>query len=129
MNMRTADKIIKAAESLDWSVTYESGEFDFQKYSPAGQDFNMSITGNTLDELKENLYEWYRSYDCSEEAYLWLDKSGHGTNGAPYNMKDLYDDMQACEDMVKELAEKIQEIRIPEKQNNSPSKKNRDYTR
>ena len=111
MNRNIVKKIINTAESLEWSVTYNGGgEFDFQKFSPAGQDFNMSISANSLDELKENLYEWYKNYDCSEEAYLWLDESGHGKNGAPYDMKDVYEDMEACVDMVKELAADIQNI-------------------
>ena len=49
----------------------------------------------------------YDNYDCSYEAYLWLDNTGHGTNGAPYDMKDVYEDMEACEKMIFELWESL----------------------
>jgi len=110
LNQCLVDAIIKTAESLDWTVTQDNGEFEFQKYSPAGQDFNMSISAESLSELNNGLYERYNNFDCSEEAHIWLDESGHGKNGAPYDMKDLYEDMEACEEMIRELAEKIQEI-------------------
>ena len=101
-------KVINIAESLEWSIKYDSGEFEFQKYSPAGQDFNMSITADSIAELSEKLYEKYNYFDCSEEAYIWLDNTGHGKNGAPYDMKDLYEDMEACEKMIRELAVALQ---------------------
>ena len=107
MNRTQIKKIIKIANASDWSVTHKNGEFEFQKYSPAGQDFNMSISADTLYELKDQLYERHRDYDCSEEAYIWLDETGHGKNGAPYDMKDLYADMEACKEMIEELAENI----------------------
>ena len=34
---------------------------------------------------------------------LDLDNTGHGLNGAPYDMKDVYEDMEACKKMVYEL--------------------------
>ena len=110
VNKNYVEAIIEAAESLDWTVTHDNGEFEFQKYSPAGQDFNMSISADTFSEFQSQLYERYNDFDCSEEASIWLDESGHGKNGAPYDMKDLYEDMAACEEMIRELAVKIQEI-------------------
>ena len=64
------------------------------------------------EEFSEQLQERYNNFDCSEETYLWLDNTGHGTNGAPYDMKDLYEDMEACEEMLRELACKLQEISL-----------------
>lgn len=34
---------------------------------------------------------------------MWLDNEGHGTNGTPYDMKDVYEDMEACEEMTFKL--------------------------
>ena len=56
-----------------------------------------------IDTLTNNLYERYSDFDVSSETYLWLDNTGHGTNGAPYDMKDLYEDMDACQEMIMEL--------------------------
>jgi hypothetical protein len=107
MNKKDINKVTKISESLDWSVIIDGNEFEFEKWSPAGQDFIMSITANNIDELIDELYEKYDNYDPSEEAYLWLDDSGHGKNGAPYDMKDVYEDMEACQEMILELHDAI----------------------
>ena len=101
-------KIIEVAEMLDWKVTEDNGEFELEKYSPAGQDFIISISADTLEEFTKELSDRYDNFDCSEEAYKWLDESGHGKNGAPYDMKDVYEDMEECEQMLNELVEHIQ---------------------
>ena len=45
-----------------------------------------------------------------EEAYIWLDDSGHGKNGAPHDMKDVYEDMEACKSMLGELVGVVNEL-------------------
>lgn len=109
MRSKEVKKVIRLAERVDWNATYESGSFEFQKSSPAGQDFNISIEAETIYELRDKLYERHSDFDCSEEAYLWLDESGHGKNGAPYDMKDLYEDMEACREMILELVDVMKE--------------------
>ena len=107
-----SDKIIAKLEEHDFSVTCdEDGDITFRKYSPAGQDFSFSINANTLDELLRKIVEYHYDYDPSEEAYLWLDSTGHGKNGAPYDMKDLYEDMEACREYIYEVCEIIEEER------------------
>lgn len=110
MNKSDLKKVIEVAENLDFVVTHDNGEFMFSKFSPAGQDFNIEISADTLEELSEKLNERYNDFDCSEETYLWLDNTGHGSNGAPYDMKDLYEDMEACEEMIRQLAVEVQNI-------------------
>lgn len=97
-------ELIEVAEELGWSITEEGeNQYLFSKFSPAGQDFNISVDGEDAEELIDNIYEVYTNFDVSEEAYLWLDETGHGTNGAPYDMRDLYNDMEACEQMILDL--------------------------
>jgi hypothetical protein len=86
-------KLVNVAEKLGWSVRIDNKDFTFSKFSPAGQDFNIEITADDLEEVVEKIQDRCNSFDCSEETYLWLDESGHGANGAPYDMKDLYEDM------------------------------------
>ena len=82
--------------------------FEFSKFSPAGQDFNIGIDGvEDIESLVALTYKKYVDFDVSEETYLWLDESGHGKNGAPYDMKDLYEDMEACEQMILELHDEL----------------------
>ena len=110
MKKNDIKKLIDVTEKLDWVITVNNGEFEITKFSPAGQDFNMNISANNIEEFAEKLYERYNDFDCSEETFLWLDDTGHGKNGAPYDMKDLYEDMEACEEMIRELAVEVQNI-------------------
>lgn len=96
------DKIIKIAESDSWKVseeTFANGKgFLFSKYSPAGQDFNISVEpSDTIDELLEHIKDYHDNFDVDYETYIWLDRDGHGKNGAPYHIKDLVEDMEACQ--------------------------------
>lgn len=104
------NKIIEVAEANGWNVYIEDESegnicFDFGKYSPAGQDFHVSaeLENNEPDTLTDNLYARYSDFDVSSETYLWLDNDGHGKNGAPYDIKDLYEDMEACQEMIMDL--------------------------
>lgn len=80
--------------------------FIFGKFSSAGQDFGFYIDNEkTLGRIASNILRYYEYFDVSYEAYLWLDKEGHGKNGAPYDMKDVYEDMIECESFIYELYE------------------------
>lgn len=106
------ERVLDKARDLGWSVTEEDGNvYDFGMYSPAGQDFHISV--DTEDDpyvFLENLNERYVDFDCSEETYIWLDDTGHGANGAPYDMKDVYEDMEACERNLGELYDQLVEF-------------------
>lgn len=60
-------------------------------WTPAGHDYFLEFDGE--DKLIA-LQREVNYFDISEEAYLWLDSSGHGTNGAPYDMRDVYEDFE-----------------------------------
>lgn len=108
------EKIYEIAEREGWAVSHTvcQGEisFEFSKFSPAGQDFCFTRDVDYEDdedyvfaELRDAVYRYWENFDVCEETYIWLDNTGHGMNGAPENMKDLYEDMQACEDMIHDL--------------------------
>ena len=66
-------------------------------------DFEEENDSTAADLFVEAIHTEYDGYDVSFEAYLWLDDDGHGKNGAPYDMKDVYEDMEAVKDMLWEL--------------------------
>ena len=110
-------KIYEIAEREGWQVdSYYVDEkeatvsFSFEKYSPAGQDFYFEVSvPNKEDEdtfyenVAEAIDKYWEGFDVCYETYIWLDETGHGRNGAPYDMKDLYEDTQACADMIHDL--------------------------
>ena len=111
------EKIYEIAEREGWQVdSYYVDEkeatvsFSFKKYSPAGRDLSFEVyVPNEEDEdivyenVADAIYTYLQGFDVCYETYIWLDETGHGRNGAPYDMKDLYEDMQACEDMTHDL--------------------------
>ena len=63
-----------------------------------------------LDSLIGSIKKYYDNFDVDEEAYLWLDETGHGKNGAPYRMKDVVKDMEEAEKMIDRLLDAIMEL-------------------
>ena len=107
--------LINKIEELDWNVSitditdceYKKYCFELSKFSPEGQDFNITVYVDDLSDFDRALYDVYDNYDVSEETMLWLDSSGHGVNGAPYDMKDVYEDMEACKDALLDLYDEL----------------------
>ena len=103
------EKLIKEIESFGWHVYIDDDNaYELSRFSPFGQDFSIYVRGKNKEEFIKDLHECYNDYDPSEQAYQWLDSSGHGVNGAPHDMKDVYADMVACKAMIKELYRKLQ---------------------
>ena len=111
------EKIYEIAEREGWQVDYYYVDeqktevcFSFEKYSPAGQDFYFEVSVQNEDDedifydnVADAIYEYWEGFDVCYETYLWLDDTGHGKNGAPHDMKDVYEDTQACENMIHDL--------------------------
>ena len=113
--MEITKKLMKDIENAGWTMKEDKTDYNFQFSSPSGQDFNFYVSKDKvtdLDTLGSEIYDYYNCFDVSEAAYLWLDNTGHGKNGAPYDMKDVYEDMEACENKIYELFEIIQKEAI-----------------
>lgn len=109
-------EITEIAESLNFNITISEDEdvnISFAKTSSYGQDFNFEISVDkdaSMIEIWKRLQSYQNNFDVSAEAYLWLDESGHGKNGAPFEMIDVYKDMEECKGFVTELADKVFDI-------------------
>ena len=93
-------------EDNRWTVYYdkEMNDITFSKFSPAGQDFSFTVEcGNEICDMYRNIDRYFECFDVSEETYYWLDNTGHGKNGAPYEMIDVYRDMQECEQYIYDM--------------------------
>ena len=112
MEQKLLDLIISIGENKGWTVdTTDNGKdlacIFFQRYSPAGKDFNMSIEmpSNDPKEFLANLSNYYENFDPDGEALYWCDEEGHGINGAPKRLKDIIIDFEEIEKEIKELLE------------------------
>lgn len=105
--------VTDVAEGLNWNAKFDDDEnwFTFSTCSSAGQDFDINVEADNLKVLKTELSNYCDNFDISYEAYLWLDHSGHGKNGAPYEMIDVYKDMEECLEAAKELSYKINQLK------------------
>lgn len=84
---------------LDTAIRFESDgkTILISAFSPKGQDCNIEIEldeDDTLITLVDKVYGRYEDFDVSKETYLWLDNTGHGINGAPYELENVLDDMK-----------------------------------
>ena len=92
--MKNIKELLNKIEGLGWEVDEYDNDYTLQQYSPLGQDFSIAIQADNVDDFIKEIYNRYENFDCSYETYIWLDDKGHGVNGAPYDMKDLYEDME-----------------------------------
>lgn len=111
---KTIQKLLDLADGLGWEVSVDNDPEDpginFQRYSSAGQDFNIYLRVDNSDigmanpdALVEALADYANDYDPSEEAIKWADENGHGMNGAPHELKDIIADTEDCKRMLLEL--------------------------
>lgn len=109
--MTTTEQIIAVATGLGWQASTTKYEnrvvFDFQQYTPKGQDFNVSVEmkDGDFDRFLCELENFYEGFDPDYETYLWIGNDGHGKNGAPYHIKDIVTDMEEAEKMIETLYE------------------------
>lgn len=116
------EKIFEVIEHNNWGVEVVTEDenniqLELERYSSTGHDFVIDIEvekSNDIIKEKNNiiteLQKYYDSYDVSYETYLYLDNTGHGKDGAPYDMKDVYEDLESCKEMLQELINELKEI-------------------
>ena len=83
----SVEELVDRAEYAGWAVNdnTENGsmlELEFEKYSPAGEDFVFSISGETITELLEDLHQYIWNFDEDEHIKLNI-----GGKGAPSIME------------------------------------------
>lgn len=102
--MKTIEQVLNKIKELGWNVDEYDDCYELGTYSPAGQDLSIIIySKENIEDFIDQIYDKYNEFDVSYETYLWLDKYGHGKNGAPYDMKDVYEDTEWCEEAILEL--------------------------
>lgn len=99
--------IERIANELDWRVIWDedniSGEklVEFEKYSPAGEDFSFEVWYTHVSEIPEKIREYYEDFDPEEHVMLWANSAGR--NGVP-SLRRLMEDADAIDEMIRELA-------------------------
>lgn len=111
--MKWYEKVVKTAENLGWTV-YRDNElskyWEFEKYSPAGEDFCFSVTAKNLVELKAELQCYYEDFDREDHVFSLLEAKRNGFREVP-DLDTLVKDSQDIEDMLEELAMEVSKIK------------------
>lgn len=91
------EELISITESLGWNVIENKDTLHFFITTPAQQSFSFDLDKKKdIKDLLQSLDDYRNNFDVSSETYRWLDETGHGKNGAPHNMMDVYKDFEWC---------------------------------
>ena len=103
MNENLKNKIIEAAESLDWKVTLKENYACFESFSLEGENVIIEICKDnyTLNDILEEIKNTYEDFDSDEHAVMWY--MTHGLSGAPTDLKTLLDDAELIKTMYDNL--------------------------
>ena len=97
--MSLNDRLVQRAENLDWSVDIDGNYWEFEKYSPAGEDFVMGLNG---EDIIGELQDYYDSFSPEEHITDLLIAKRNGFAGVP-DLKTLCDDADAIDQMIYDL--------------------------
>ena len=75
-------KVTDIAQEKGWSISVEdenktSIQFEFQRYTKYGQDFNFNadMQDEDIDTLIAGMKRYYEDFDPDYEAYLWIGRT------------------------------------------------------
>lgn len=104
-------KIIEVLEACGVDVKEQDDGGLFITYFTAhdGEE-NAEIPAEHCGDLRAAgayLLNLWEDYDVSEETYIWLDDTGHGRSGAPYDLEDVLADKKEWEAKLYEMAQSL----------------------
>lgn len=106
-------KVTDVCEALDWRVSTPKEDdpcWEFEKYSPAGEDFVFNVYAKNLTELKAELQSYYEDFDREDHVFGLLEAKRNGFRGVP-DLDTLVQDSHDIEDMLEELAMEVTKIK------------------
>lgn len=98
--------LVQKAADLDWSVIIEDRCWEFEKYSPAGEDFCFCLHGT---DIVGELQKYYDSFDPEEHIMELVEAKRNGLSGVP-SIRVLCDDADAIDNMIYELLQAFIEV-------------------
>lgn len=115
-------RMLDKAKELDWSyMVYEEPSHNSRtyvemgKYSPAGEDFLMTIDFDAEDQAEsflKDLWDYADNFDIDGHVEMWLPERGKG--GCPAAVRELVEDAEAIVEMIKELYGQLDRVLHPE---------------
>lgn len=102
------DTLAMIAEELGWRVTVDDEKYVlFERTTPCGVPFSFGVTALSPKDVITGVSRAFATFDTCCETYALLDKRGHGTGTAPYDMRDVYDAVKSHELALKTLRDRL----------------------
>ena len=107
------EELLDTAEEMGWSYRIYKEDSDrayveMKKSSPAGGAFSIEvdfIEESEIISFLDDLYDVYTSFDVDE--YVDMYASQRGENGVPGTYRELLEDAESIEEMIKELYDSL----------------------
>lgn len=107
------EELLDTAEEMGWSYRIYKEDSDrayveMKKSSPAGGDFSIEvdfIEESEIISFLDDLYDVYAFFDVDE--YVDMYASQRGENGVPGTYRELLEDAESIEEMIKELYDSL----------------------
>lgn len=107
MDRKLKDLLVSEAEKLEWRVLISENCWEFQKYSPAGEDFWFGVNG---DDVVDEILEYYETFDTEDHVMGLMEAKRNGFSGVP-SLKELVEDADAIEKMIEELYNALHNVK------------------
>lgn len=98
---------LSKARELEWDVDIDEGGWQFEKYSPAGEDFFFGISG---EDVVAEVLEFYETFDTEDHVMGLMEAKKNGFGGVP-SLKELVEDADAIEKMLEELYDALSDVK------------------
>lgn len=88
---------------------YDEYVAEVEFYSPLGEDFIMTIFfDGTNRDFVQQFQEYYYDYDADDHAAELIEH--RGTNGVPFCVRDILDDAEAIDSMMKKMSNVLNRV-------------------
>lgn len=100
-------KYLDVLEKQDWQVSSYTGDgrVELQKYSPAGEDFNICVE---VEDFPRAVAVYSADFDPDEHIEMWIEARKNGVRGIP-STRELVHDAEDIDKMLQELASALWE--------------------
>lgn len=102
------ETIENIAELCGWKVFIDNTTFEFEQMIGT-HDFVFAIQceEKSLKSFVIQLENYLKNFDVDYETSIFIGKDGHGTNGAPYHIKDILDQTYLAKEQMAALLYEI----------------------
>lgn len=97
----TKEQLIEAIKKQDWNVIDEGQYLELFFYSPAGEEFFITLKGYTTQEIIESLKNY--EFDAEAHAASWFGQNA----GEPSSLQELLNDAEVIKEKIEELKRKV----------------------